>query len=73
MEIEDFRDNFKYKLIIPSVYILSWVGMFVGPYYFPAKYQLLCMIFLFYAFVKSSMLIVGAIVAFYKSMVILNR
>jgi hypothetical protein len=31
MDINDFKDNFKYKLFIPFLYFLNWALMFVGP------------------------------------------
>jgi hypothetical protein len=31
MDISDFKDNFKYKFVVPFFYIISWALMFVGP------------------------------------------
>lgn len=39
MDITDFEGLFKYKLIIPILYIISWISMFAGPAFFPDIYQ----------------------------------
>ena len=31
MDIRDFEGLTKFKLIIPAVYIISWISMFMGP------------------------------------------
>ena len=30
MNLKDFKGMFKYKLIVPTLFIISWVLMFVG-------------------------------------------
>ena len=39
MDIRDFDGMFKYKLVIPALFIISWISMFAGPAFFPALYQ----------------------------------
>lgn len=39
MDIRDFQGLLGFKLIIPGLYVLSWIGMFLGPSLFPVVYQ----------------------------------
>ncbi len=39
MSSEEYEGLFKYKLLIPAIYIISWVSMIAGPIYFPISYQ----------------------------------
>ena len=39
MDIRDFDGVFKYKFIMPALYIISWIAMFAGPTFFPVIYQ----------------------------------
>jgi hypothetical protein len=39
MDISDFHGIFGFKLIIPGLYVLSWIAMFLGPSLFPVVYQ----------------------------------
>ena len=39
MDIRDFEGLTKFKVIVPAMYILSWVSMFMGPSLFPVVYQ----------------------------------
>jgi len=52
MDINDFRESFKYKLIIPGVFLLSWILMFIGPTFFQAEYQKICIAFIVYFSVR---------------------
>ena len=73
MDMDDFRDNFKYKLIPPFMYIFNWVLMFVGPFIFPAEYQMYCIVLLIWLFFRGLVWLVGSVVACYRSNVIMNR
>jgi hypothetical protein len=42
MDLADFQGLFKFKLLIPTIYILSWIGVFLGPSLFPVTYQKYC-------------------------------
>ena len=42
MDIRDFEGIYKYKLILPAMYIVSWISMFLGPSLFPVVYQAIC-------------------------------
>lgn len=52
MDISDFQGTYQYKLILPTVYILSWVSMFAGPIYYPIVYEYVNHICLFYSLIK---------------------
>lgn len=39
MDIRDFEGNFKFKLIIPGLYVLNWIFIFLGPSVIPLTYQ----------------------------------
>lgn len=42
MDIADFQGLFKFKLIIPALYVFSWIAVFLGPSLFPVVYQRYC-------------------------------
>lgn len=52
MDIKDFQGLTKYKLVVPAVYVLSWLSMMLGPVYYPIVYQRICMSVLLFTNVK---------------------
>jgi cellulose synthase/poly-beta-1,6-N-acetylglucosamine synthase-like glycosyltransferase len=44
MNTADFEGIFKFKLIIPTLYVCSWVAVFLGPSLFPVVYQCYCIV-----------------------------
>jgi hypothetical protein len=52
MDIRDFEDIYKFKLILPALYIISWISMFLGPSLFPVVYQRICFGILIYMGIK---------------------
>lgn len=52
MDIRDFEGLTKFKVVIPLLYIISWVCMFVGPTFFPVIYQKLSIGLLIYLVYK---------------------
>ena len=52
MDIRDFEDIYKYKLILPAMYIVSWISMFLGPSLFPVVYQAICFAFLLWMAIR---------------------
>ena len=52
MDIRDFEDIYKFKLILPALYIVSWISMFLGPSLFPVVYQRICFGILIYMGIK---------------------
>ena len=73
MEIRDFQGLFKFKLIIPILYIINWVCMFVGPSFFPVVYQRITIIFLAYILFKILMILVTIIIVLIRSWRYMNR
>lgn len=73
MDIADFRDNFKYKLLIPFIYLLNWALMFVGPTFIQVQYQKICIVVLTYLCLKSTCMLFIAVCAFFKSLAIFKR
>jgi hypothetical protein len=52
MDLKDFEGLFIFKLILPLMYIISWLSMFLGPAFFPVVYQKLCFAVLVYTGIK---------------------
>jgi hypothetical protein len=73
MDINDFKHNFKYKLFVPFIYIVSWALLFIGPTFIQVQYQKICIVALTYLCLKSAMMLVIAIMATYKSFKLLGR
>jgi hypothetical protein len=48
MDIRDFEGLYKYKFVLPIMYIVSWIAMFLGPSVFPVVYQRICFAVLIY-------------------------
>ena len=38
MDLSDFTNSRKYKIIMPIIYFISWTMMLTGPYYYPVLY-----------------------------------
>ena len=66
MTAKDFDGFFKYQLIVPVIYIASWLAMFLGPFYFDREYQVYCMIMLIYSGIKAFQLGLGSAISIYK-------
>lgn len=66
MDIGDFEGNFKYKLIIPTIYVLNWILIFLGPSVIPVAYQ-------WYSIFGWSFMIVKMLIMDFNMLVILKR
>lgn len=73
MDIKDFEGLTKYKIIIPTIYVLSWICMLLGPPLFDVTYERICIFFLFYVDVKVLVLFVTMIIVTIKSNRIFKR
>ena len=73
MDINDFKGLTKFKVIIPSIYIFSWLTMLTGPVFFDYIYSRFCIFFLLYTAVKVSILISIMIIVTVKSSIIFKR
>lgn len=60
---EDFEGVYKWKFLIPGLYIVSWLLMIFGPLFFPYPYQIFCIIIIVYSLLKTLGLTFGTLVA----------
>lgn len=67
MDIRDFEGLTKYKLIIPLIYVLSWLGMLFGPLFFPVIYQKICISFIVFLTLRIFYMFVIMVIVLYKS------
>lgn len=73
MDIKDFKGLTKYKMILPTMYIISWVLMVAGPVFFSDIYYRYCLFFLIYVDVKLTMLFAICIYVTTKAHRIMTR
>lgn len=73
MDINDFKGLTKYKVIIPALYIFSWLSMLVGPVYFNKFYQIFCLAIIFYSSIKVLILITIMIIVNVKSTIAFRK
>lgn len=66
MDISDFEGNFKFKLLIPALYVLNWIFIFLGPSVVPIVYQ-------WYSILGWTFMIVKMIYMNYNMAIILQR
>ena len=62
MDIADFQGIFKFKLIIPTLYVCSWIAVFLGPSLFPVVYQRYCIALWLLLFAKMAYMLFNLIV-----------
>ena len=67
MDIRDFEGLTKFKLIIPTIYVCSWLCMILGPTLFEVTYAKICVFFLIYTDIKILMLFAIMIIVLVKS------
>ena len=51
--MEDFKGIYKFKFIIPSIYVYSWLGMVLGPIKLPTAWAIWTIIVLSYLTCKT--------------------
>lgn len=73
METKDFEGIYKYKFIMPGLYILTFVSMFLGPFYFPKLSQTIFFVILAYVSIRILMFGLTSFYVLYENMRILNR
>ena len=56
MDIRDFEGLTKYKLFIPTLFVLTWVVLITGPIIFPDTYQVIDIIIASYMVAKVCMI-----------------
>ena len=72
MEIKDFENNFKYKLILPIVYVTNWILMVIGPFFFPIWYQQYYFVTISYLTFRSVMTFIWTVIGSFKAAFLLN-
>ena len=73
MDLEDFKYNYKYKVIIPSIYIMSWIMMFMGPFIIQILYQKICILLLIYLTCKSCMILTISVITYCQSRRVIRK
>ena len=73
MDIKDFENNFKYKLILPIIYITNWILMIIGPLFYPVQYQQYYFITITYLTVRSIMTFLWTTIGTYQAHYLLNK
>ena len=53
MQPEDFEGMFKYKLLLPGLYIVNWAIMLIGPLLYPVGYQMFTIVVFAYMLLKT--------------------
>jgi len=73
MDIRDFEGLTKFKIVIPLLYIISWVCMIVGPSFFPVIYQKLSIGLIIYLVYKILWVFITMVIVTIKSWPLINR
>lgn len=73
MDIKDFEGITKYKVIVPTLYAISWICMIIGPIFFDVVYERICLVFVLYADIKTMLFFVIMIIITIKSQKIFKR
>lgn len=63
MKVTDFDGIYKWKFLIPCIYIISWALLIFGPIFFPYAYQIYCIVIVVYSLLKTIGLTFGCLVA----------
>ena len=63
---DDFKGTFKWKFLIPFLYIASWACMILGPLFFSYGYQIYCFVVIGYSLIKTAGLGISSAYAVYK-------
>ena len=74
MNLYDFKGMFKYKLIMPTLFVISWVFMLMGQTrVFQDEYQFICLFIVFKEGIKLTLLAIYAGISWVQSWSILTR
>lgn len=63
----------KFKYLVPSVYIINWILMWVGPIKFPITWHYICIFTLCYINWKTLVMIIISVIAYFKSKKVLDK
>lgn len=73
MDIRDFQGITKYKAIVPTIYVCSWIAMLTGPVLFEKIYQQFCAVIVVFLAFKVFITFVIMIIATAKSHQVFKR
>jgi hypothetical protein len=73
MDITDFEGLTKFKVIIPLIYIISWLCMIIAPFFFPVIYQKLTIALLIYLDFKIGWVFLTMVIVLIKSWPLISR
>jgi hypothetical protein len=73
MGVKDFEGIYKWKFLIPSLYVINWLLIIVGPLFFPYAYQIYCMTIIVYSVFKTLGLCLGTLVSLIKLKSTINQ
>lgn len=69
----DFKGILKWKLLVPFLFIASWICMILGPLFFSYGYQIFCLAVIGYSLIKTLGLGVSSAYALYRLKKTLNK
>lgn len=73
MDLRDFQGLTRYKIIIPLLYVISWICMFAGPSFFPVVYQNISLILVSFLLYKLVWVFLTMVYVTIKSISIFKR
>lgn len=73
MDIGDFAGLTKYKLVIPFIYVVSWICMIIGPSFFPVVYQKISIGILIYLGFKVFWIFLTMLIILIKSWSLISK
>jgi hypothetical protein len=73
LDMSDFDKVYKYKFIIPAIYILCWIGMIFGPIYFGTIYAYISTIVGAVGIAKFSSMFVAALIGVVKNRILIEK
>lgn len=63
MNPKDFDGIYKWKFLVPIIYIMNWSLVIIGPLLIPYAYQIFCMTVIVYSLLKGLGLCLGTLVS----------
>jgi hypothetical protein len=73
LNMEHFNKLYKYKFIIPAIYILCWVGMIFGPIYFGNVYTNISLVVVVVGMVKYASMFIGGLISCVKNLILIEK
>ncbi len=73
VERGDFEESYKFKYIMPCLYIFCWISLFLRPFYYAVFNQLICFIVLLIASCKYMMFGLVSFYLLYQNCKVLRR